>query len=176
MADKESLTCYIHPNRETMLRCNRCDKPICTECAILTPIGYRCPQCVRVQQKAFNTARVGDLILAPLAALVLSFAGSYFISLIGFFTLILAPFIGSVIAGAVQQLSGRRRSKTLVRLSTAAVVFGSVPLLVMDILPFVIGIKFGQFNLYSLIPLAYQAAYTVLSAGSFYYRISGISL
>ena len=176
MADTESLTCYIHPNRETLLRCNRCEKPICTECAIQTPIGYRCPQCVRGQQKVFNTAKVGDLVMAPLAALVLSFAGSYFVSLLGFFTLILAPFVGSVIAGAVRQLSGRRRSKTLVRLTTAAVVIGSLPLLVMDILPLAAGIRYGQINIYSLIPLIFQAAYTILSTGSFYYRMAGISL
>jgi len=176
MAKTESLTCYIHSNRETLLRCNRCEKPICTECAIQTPTGYRCPQCVRGQQNIFNTAKVGDLILAPLIAIVLSFAGSYIVSLLGFFTLILAPFVGTVIAGAVRQISGRRRSKTLVRLTTAAVVVGSLPLLAMDILPLMAGVRYGQINLYSIIPLIYQVAYTVLSTGSFYYRMAGIFL
>ena len=33
----ETLYCYIHPNRPTSLRCNRCERPICAEDAVLTP-------------------------------------------------------------------------------------------------------------------------------------------
>ncbi len=49
------LYCANHPHRETSLRCNRCEKAICPECAVLTPIGYRCQECVRAQQKTFDT-------------------------------------------------------------------------------------------------------------------------
>ena len=176
MAETESLTCYIHPKRETMLRCNRCEKPICTECAIRTPTGYRCPQCVRSQQKGFNSARVGDLVLAPILALVLSFVGSYLVSLTGFFTLILAPVVGTGIAAVVQRVSHGRRSKTLFMLTTAAVVIGSLPLLAIDIIPLAAGIGSGYFNINSLIPLIYQSAYSIMSTGSFYYRLTGLSL
>ncbi|MBN9618250.1 MAG: rhomboid family intramembrane serine protease, partial [Actinobacteria bacterium] len=26
------LRCYRHPNRETLIRCTRCDRPICADC------------------------------------------------------------------------------------------------------------------------------------------------
>jgi hypothetical protein len=39
------------PDRETYLRCNRCERHICTSCAVLTPTGYRCKNCVRGAQK-----------------------------------------------------------------------------------------------------------------------------
>ncbi|HLF80868.1 MAG TPA: B-box zinc finger protein, partial [Anaerolineales bacterium] len=55
------LTCANHPTRETSLRCKRCDKPICASCAVLTPVGYRCRECVRGQQATFDTAGVGAL-------------------------------------------------------------------------------------------------------------------
>ena len=61
---EESLFCVNHPNRETSLRCNRCEKPICTQCAVLTPVGYRCRDCIRGQQKVFETARWVDLLVA----------------------------------------------------------------------------------------------------------------
>lgn len=176
MAESETLTCYIHPNRETLLRCNRCERPICTECAIQTPTGYRCPQCIRSQQKVFNSTKAGDLMLAPLLALAFSFLGSYLTSLLGFFTLILAPLVGTTIAKIVQKVSGGRRSKTFYYLTTAAVVIGSLPLLIADILPVLGGIGVGQLNIYGLLPLVYQIAYTILSTGSFYYRLTGISL
>ena len=61
---EDTLFCANHPNRETVLRCNRCEKPICTECAVLTPVGYRCKECVRGQQKVFETASWVDLLIA----------------------------------------------------------------------------------------------------------------
>jgi hypothetical protein len=176
MAETESLTCYIHPNRETMLRCNRCEQPICTSCAIQTPTGYRCPQCVRSQQKVFNTARVSDLIFAPLLAMVLSMAGSFLVSLTGFFTLLLAPAVGTGIAAVLQRVTGGRRSITLFRLAAAGMVIGTLPLLIWDALPVFYGFGGGFYGFTNLIPLLYQAAYSVLSSGAFYYRFTGIRL
>ena len=57
MTQTDTLYCYVHPNRPTSLRCNRCERPICAECAVRTPTGYRCPECIRSQQKIFDTAK-----------------------------------------------------------------------------------------------------------------------
>jgi membrane associated rhomboid family serine protease len=35
--------CYRHPNRETGLSCSVCERPICTECMTMAPVGIRCP-------------------------------------------------------------------------------------------------------------------------------------
>ena len=39
--------CYRHPDRQTLLRCSRCDRPICSACSIDASVGQRCPECVR---------------------------------------------------------------------------------------------------------------------------------
>jgi len=39
--------CYRHPDRHTLLRCSRCDRPICAACSIDATVGQRCPECVR---------------------------------------------------------------------------------------------------------------------------------
>jgi membrane associated rhomboid family serine protease len=36
-------TCYRHPDRETGLRCSRCGRPICGECAVPAAVGQLCP-------------------------------------------------------------------------------------------------------------------------------------
>lgn len=37
--------CYRHPDRETLLSCSVCERPICTSCMHPAPVGIRCPEC-----------------------------------------------------------------------------------------------------------------------------------
>lgn len=39
--------CFRHPKVATNLRCGRCERPICTRCAVMGPNGVRCPECAK---------------------------------------------------------------------------------------------------------------------------------
>jgi hypothetical protein len=176
MTDSETLTCYKHPNRETMLRCNKCERPICSQCAVLTPTGYRCKECVRGQQKIFDNAQAGDFIIAVVAAAGLAYFGSYITAFIGFFTIFASPFLGMVIVEAIKKLIRNRRSRPLFIAATAAAALGSLPMLIARILALAAGLQFGSFNVYALLPLIWQGAFTILVTGSVYYRLTGIKI
>jgi hypothetical protein len=174
MTEESKLFCYVHPNRETLLRCNKCERPICTQCAILTPTGYRCKECIHSQQKTFETAQSSDLIIAPILSAVIAMIGSFFSIRLGFFTLFLAPFIGLVIVEISRWVTQKRRSILLTRLTTGAALLGSMPLLLFSISIF---FRAGAgLSFVGLLPLIWQAAYVFLVTSSVYYRLAGIRI
>lgn len=41
------MACYRHPKVTATIRCNHCERPICTDCMISAPVGWQCPSCVK---------------------------------------------------------------------------------------------------------------------------------
>jgi len=175
MTEETKLFCYMHPDRETLLRCNKCERPICTQCAVLTPTGYRCKECICFQQKIFETAQNSDLVAAPILAMIIALIGSFFSRYLGFFTIFLAPFIGLIIVEVDRRVTQKRRSILLTRLITGTALLGSLPLLIVSIWRLLSVSQIGgALSLLGLLPLIWQTAYTLLVTSSVYYRLAGI--
>lgn len=173
------LYCANHPQRETSLRCNRCDKPICPECAVLTPTGYRCKECVRGQQKAFVTATWIDFPLAFIAAAFISYLASILAGFLSFWSLILAPIAGTVIAEVVRFVIRKRRAPGLYLTAAAGTVAGCLP----GILAPLLALLFSASSTNPLaaaggagISLIIRGIFLFLVTGSMYYRLSGTRL
>ncbi|GAP16214.1 B-box zinc finger protein [Levilinea saccharolytica] len=175
-AEIQAQVCYKHPDRETYLRCNRCERPMCNQCAVLTPTGYRCKECVSGQQKTFETAKNLDYVWAIVLPLVLSLIGSYIASLLQFFTIFIAPIVGVIIAEAVRWAVKRRRSRMLFRLTAGAAAVGSLPLLVLTLISSLFLLSQGVVSFYSILPILWQVLYAFLVTSSAYYRLSGIQI
>jgi membrane associated rhomboid family serine protease len=69
----EALHCYRHPDRETLLSCSTCERPICERCMIPAAVGLRCPECAgRSARTAPATRSLGALAGgAPVATIAL---------------------------------------------------------------------------------------------------------
>jgi membrane associated rhomboid family serine protease len=52
-------TCYRHPDRETRVSCSSCGRPICPDCMTPTPVGMRCPECMRQRTKVVPGVAAG---------------------------------------------------------------------------------------------------------------------
>lgn len=165
------IFCANHPGTETMLRCNRCNKPICAKCAIKSPTGYRCPECVKGQQKIFDTATPADYVLGSVTAFILSGLASFLISMasmIGFFAWFIiiaaAPTAGIIIAEAVRNIIRRRRARPLFIAICVAAGLGAAPLLLINLI---------SFNIFGL---AFQGIYLFMAIPTVYTRLSGIQI
>jgi tetratricopeptide (TPR) repeat protein len=133
--DDDVLYCANHPNVETMLRCNRCGKPICTRCAVQTPVGYRCRQCVGQQQAVFFNGGAGDYIVGGIVAVVLGGVANFLMGMLGywFFALILGAPAGVAIAEVVRLSVRRRRSRYLWAVVGGGMIVGALPALLLSL-------------------------------------------
>lgn len=133
MTEAEVIYCANHPTTETLLRCNKCGKPICMKCAKLTDVGYRCNDCIRSQQKVYFNAQSWDnpiafvvsflvaLVATPIVTAVLSFG---FLGL--FLAFIVGPSAGGVLTQIIRWAVGRRRGRYLPYFAIVGIILGMI--------------------------------------------------
>lgn len=136
--EDDVVTCPVHPKEAATLRCNRCGRPMCTKCAVRTPVGYRCRECVRQQQDKFFDAQFFDYIIAGVVSLGVSFVGASVLARFGFgfFTIFIAFFVSSAVGGAigalVRTLTRKRRGRYTGLVVALGVVLGALPALLVN--------------------------------------------
>jgi len=177
-------TCYNHPSRSTLLRCNQCERPICSTCAIRTPTGYRCKECVRGQQKVFDTALWYDYVAAFFTAVILSGIASLLAYLVtsiiwGIFVIGLGPLAGVTIANVARRFVKGRHSRALNWLFGAGMLLGGIPMLfVTGLGAFFMMFSLGQQDMvtgiFAFQPLLWQAVYLALAVPAASSQFSGI--
>lgn len=164
--------CYVHPNRESTLRCKKCDRYICTSCAVGTPTGYMCKECINERKKTFDTAIWYDYFIGFGVTFLLSLIASVIVifisSIIPFYGLFLAAAAagsaGILISNITLKAIAKRRSKPLFIACAIGVVIGAIPISLF---------LFFTGNLFSLISIL---IYIVIATPLVYTRISGIQL
>ncbi len=178
-----TLYCYNHPKRETALRCKRCERPMCTSCAVRTPTGYMCKDCVRQHQKTFDTAVWSDYLIVFFASSFLSGIAAILTIVItsviwGFFIIGLAPVAGVGIGNLVRRFIRNHRSGALNLTLVAGMIAGAVPVLLVSGLPALFTMIAGGADFMSIIyafgPLVWQVVYLALGVPAAYYQFSGL--
>lgn len=128
------MYCANHPDTETLLRCNKCNKPICLKCAVQTPVGYRCKECVREQQDVYYNGTTSDnLIALGVAFLVVAIATpfiGFFLGVTGWFSWLIAFLAGgaagSALAQIIRQAVKRRRTREMRWFALGGILLGVV--------------------------------------------------
>jgi hypothetical protein len=172
------MVCANHPHRETTLRCNRCGKPICPQCAVLTPVGYRCKECVRGQQKGFETARTIDYPIAGLISAVALGVAMYLLGFLSWWGIFIAPVVGGGVADIVHRAVGRRRSRYLPLMAVIGGAIGALPSLWQPFNHLFILFAAGELGAVGTVLLQIVVPMVMggLMLSILYYRLRGIRL
>jgi len=129
-ASTEELTyCEVHPDRETALRCNKCGRYMCPECAVQTPVGYRCRECVRQHEdKFFRGTQNDDLKVLAVCGGLMLIGGAIFSAIgLGLFLGLIAGFpAGGAISQVALRFTERRRGRYSGEIGAAGAVIGGL--------------------------------------------------
>jgi len=172
----EPLHCLNHPNVETYLRCNRCGQPICAKCAVRTPVGYRCKDCVRTQQRVFYADfRPAHYLVAAAVALPLALVAGWLLPSLGWYAIILGPLAGVGIAEATRWAIRRRRGQYTWLVVGGCIVAGTLPRLLLTLFAFVGPVvdpaATGHYITAGLMGLLWDVVYLVAAVGAAYARL-----
>ncbi len=175
------LYCTNHPNVETLLRCNRCNRPFCVRCLVRTPVGYRCKECLNIQQAGFYTATAIDYAIAGIVGFVSSIiAGGIAAVVSGIFLLLeifYAPVAGGAVSEAIWRAIGKRRGRYIWVVACGAFILGSA--MGAGFFPIIRAIVFGRGALLETLLIAPISAlfnlgfliYLALAIGTVYARL-----
>jgi hypothetical protein len=118
--------CQVHDDVETGLRCNNCERLMCAKCAVHTPVGYRCEQCVRqLEDRFFNADQAYYIKLVGVTA-VGGAIGAFIANFVGFFLFVF--FIGAAAGAGISEFATRfikgQRGRYAGEAAAAGIVLG----------------------------------------------------
>jgi len=141
LAEPQPLFCYRHPDRETWVRCGRCDQPICMGCAMQGPVGMRCKTCGKPKRDPLTMMTPRQLALGSLVAIGAGTVGGFVGIQMGYFlALCLGAFAGGLISESVQRVTGYKRGARI-----KALVFGGILIGVLIAAAIYVQMYFGAY-------------------------------
>ena len=153
----EAVYCIRHPERETGLRCARCNDPICPDCMVQAAVGNQCPSCVAFERNPLVQVQTPRMLTGVAAGLGAAIVAGIVVSILsnafgGYFSIILWAAAGYLIGQVVHIAANRSRAPALRYVAGGCVFFawgiallgsGGIvlgPVLIFRIVALVIGI------------------------------------
>lgn len=125
--EPEVIYCVNHPKTETLIRCSKCLDPICTKCAIRTPVGLRCAKCARIGRSPLYILGPQHYIVAALVALAASLVTSAILTQLGLlFTIILSAPTGGLIGELVLRSTRGKRGRPVQIITAVCIALGAL--------------------------------------------------
>lgn len=126
LADDGRLFCYRHPDRETYISCGRCDRPICTRCAMQGPVGFRCKKCGTLANDPLTKMSATQIVLGFAVAAGGGAVSGLIAGQFSIFGIFIAFFAGGITAEAVTRVTGYKRGPLMLGIVLGGIVAGTL--------------------------------------------------
>jgi len=169
-----TLYCANHPTVETLLRCNKCNKPICTRCGVRTPVGIRCRECAQLRRPPSYVLGPGHYLLAGLVGLPASLVAGLIMQQVGiFFAFFLGAAVGGFIGEIVYRITGGKRGTALAAVTCACIVAGALASGIVSelLLPGVPLAALANWRILVQLVIRLNLVYVVLAVGAAFARL-----
>ncbi len=118
--------CSFHPGVETEMRCAECERPICPKDMVLTPVGYKCPVCVKPKRSQYVYVKPKQLAGAVGAGVLAGVGGGLLLGAVGLRFFLIGIVWGMLTGEAVRRGSGGHRGPILAVIAAGCVVAGAL--------------------------------------------------
>jgi hypothetical protein len=126
LTEPQPLYCYRHPDRETWVRCGRCEQPICMGCAMQGPVGLRCKSCGKPVRDALTSMTPIQVLAAALLATGAGLVVGYLSLQFGWFGLVVAFFAGRITVDVIDRAIGTKRGLKMLALVAVGLLVGAM--------------------------------------------------
>jgi len=150
----------------TYLRCAACDTPICDQCAVLSPVGFKCRECGLSKRVTLYAPSVPQTVIAGLIALAAGALGGLVLGRIGFFGFWLAMLCGRFVGTTILKVTRGNSGAAMEVISGIAVVAGGLGLRILLVMQGLQGVS--RWSLGRVITGAAPAVHLLLMAVDLY--------
>jgi len=126
MSEQEVITCPRHPKTVTYLRCGSCNIPICPDCSVQTPVGFKCKDCGTYKNVALFNASPLQMLCGFLVGLAAGVLAGLILPLIGFYSIFVAMIYGRFAGTIIQRASGHKLGLPMEIITGASIIIGAV--------------------------------------------------
>ena len=129
--------CSRHSDTVTSLRCGRCEDPICTQCMVSTPVGFRCRECAQVRPSPVYDVSTVYLARALGASLAIGAAAGILLAMLrfvlgGYLSGIALAGLGLALAEGISWAANRKRGRTLQYVAASGMAAALVVMVVLN--------------------------------------------
>lgn len=123
--DADAPRCARHRKTITYLQCAKCGTPICPDCFVDSPVGYKCRDCGRMANTALYTVSFRGAVQGSLVGLLGGMVAGAF-GFMGFWGIIIALIYGRFLGTLIMKAAGHKMGLVMDIITGASIVLGGL--------------------------------------------------
>jgi len=122
---EDAPRCARHPKTVTYLKCAKCGTPICPDCFVESPVGYKCRDCGRMANTQLYQVSFRGAVQGALVGLLGGMLAGAF-GFIGFWGIIIALIYGRFLGTLIMKAAGHKMGLVMDIIIGASIVVGGL--------------------------------------------------